>query len=67
MSAAIWSAASASMTRRIVVFAIDVSGHGVASAMMTARLAGLLSGSSPDQNLAFRNGRRQATMRCRPN
>ncbi len=39
---------------RIGVFAVDVSGHGVASAMMTARLAGLLSGTSPDQNIALR-------------
>lgn len=38
---------------RIAVYAIDVSGHGVASAMMTARLAGLLTGSTPDQNLVF--------------
>jgi sigma-B regulation protein RsbU (phosphoserine phosphatase) len=41
---------------RVVVYAIDVSGHGVASAMMTARLAGFLTGSSPDQNLAFLKG-----------
>ncbi|MFZ1470938.1 MAG: SpoIIE family protein phosphatase [Paracoccaceae bacterium] len=40
--------------RRVAVYSVDVSGHGVASAMMTARLAGYLSGSSPDQNLAFR-------------
>ena len=39
--------------RRVVVYSIDVSGHGVASAMMTARLAGLLTGSSADQNLAY--------------
>ena len=39
--------------RRIAVYSVDVSGHGVASAMMTARLAGYLSGNSPDQNLAF--------------
>ena len=39
--------------RRIAVFSVDVSGHGVASAMMTARLAGLLSGGSPDQNIAL--------------
>ncbi|GLS86311.1 fused response regulator/phosphatase [Cypionkella aquatica] len=39
---------------RIVVYSVDVSGHGVASAMMTARLAGLLSGASPDQNIALR-------------
>ena len=39
---------------RLAVYSVDVSGHGVASAMMTARLAGLLSGSSPDQNIALR-------------
>ena len=47
--------------RRVAVYSVDVSGHGVASAMMTARLAGYLSGSSPDQNLAFQqlpDGRR---------
>jgi phosphoserine phosphatase RsbU/P len=41
---------------RVVVYSIDVSGHGVASAMMTARLAGFLTGSSPEQNLAFQKG-----------
>jgi sigma-B regulation protein RsbU (phosphoserine phosphatase) len=41
-------------SQRLVVYSVDVSGHGVASAMMTARLAGLLSGSSPDQNIALR-------------
>lgn len=35
------------------VFSLDVSGHGVASALMTARLAAYLSGSLPDQNLAI--------------
>lgn len=40
---------------RIALFSVDVSGHGVASAMMTARLAGLLSGASPDQNIALRH------------
>jgi sigma-B regulation protein RsbU (phosphoserine phosphatase) len=39
---------------RISLYSVDVSGHGVASAMMTARLAGLLSGGSPDQNIAIR-------------
>ncbi|MEM9855451.1 MAG: PP2C family protein-serine/threonine phosphatase, partial [Pseudomonadota bacterium] len=34
-------------------YAIDVSGHGVSSALMTARLAGYLSGSNPHQNLAI--------------
>lgn len=38
---------------QIGIFAVDVSGHGVASALMTARLAAYLSGSSPDQNLAL--------------
>ncbi|MEM8632709.1 MAG: SpoIIE family protein phosphatase [Pseudomonadota bacterium] len=37
----------------IGIFAIDVSGHGVSSALMTARLAGLLSGASPSQNIAL--------------
>jgi sigma-B regulation protein RsbU (phosphoserine phosphatase) len=41
---------------RVAVYAIDVSGHGVASAMMTARLAGFLTGSSPEQNLAYGKG-----------
>jgi len=41
---------------RIGVYSVDVSGHGVASAMMTARLSGLLSGSSPDQNVALTVG-----------
>ncbi len=40
--------------RRVAIFAIDVSGHGVASAIMTARLAGVLSGSAPEQNIALR-------------
>lgn len=39
---------------RVVVFAVDVSGHGVASAMMCARLAGFLTGSVPGQNIALR-------------
>jgi len=37
----------------IGVFSIDVSGHGVASAIIAARLAGLLSAASPDQNIAL--------------
>lgn len=41
---------------RVGVYSVDVSGHGVASAMMTARLSGLLSGSSPDQNVALTEG-----------
>ncbi|MFT6450585.1 MAG: sigma-B regulation protein RsbU (phosphoserine phosphatase) [Halocynthiibacter sp.] len=39
---------------QIGAFSIDVSGHGVASALMTARLAAYLSGASPSQNLALK-------------
>jgi sigma-B regulation protein RsbU (phosphoserine phosphatase) len=49
--------------RRVVVYSVDVSGHGVASAMMTARLAGLLSSTFADQNIALTTdayGRRAA-------
>jgi phosphoserine phosphatase RsbU/P len=35
------------------LFAIDVSGHGISSALMTARLAGYLSSALPDQNIAL--------------
>jgi sigma-B regulation protein RsbU (phosphoserine phosphatase) len=37
--------------QRIGLFAVDVAGHGVASAMMAARLAGLLSAASPEGNM----------------
>ncbi|MGO4851933.1 PP2C family protein-serine/threonine phosphatase [Phaeovulum sp. W22_SRMD_FR3] len=39
--------------RRVGVYGIDVSGHGITSALMTARLAGYLSGTSPEQNIAL--------------
>ncbi|AMY71771.1 SpoIIE family protein phosphatase [Frigidibacter albus] len=39
--------------RRVGLFSIDVSGHGITSALMTARLAGLLSGTSPEQNIVL--------------
>lgn len=38
---------------KLGLFAIDVSGHGVSSALMTARLAGYLSAAAPDQNVAL--------------
>ncbi|WP_347311752.1 PP2C family protein-serine/threonine phosphatase [Defluviimonas sp. SAOS-178_SWC] len=38
---------------RVGFFSIDVSGHGITSALMTARLAGYLSGNSPEQNMAL--------------
>lgn len=36
------------------LYALDVSGHGISSALMTARLAGYLSSAAPDQNVALR-------------
>ena len=39
--------------RRVGLFAIDVSGHGVTAALLAARLAGLFSGASPEQNIAL--------------
>lgn len=38
---------------RIGLYGIDVSGHGISSALMTARLAGYLSSAAPDQNVAL--------------
>lgn len=39
--------------REIGVYSVDVSGHGVASALMTARIAGFFSDSAPDRNIAL--------------
>ncbi len=39
---------------RIGLFAFDVSGHGVSSALMTARLAGYLSTSDPSNSIAMK-------------
>lgn len=43
---------------RLGLYSIDVSGHGVASALMTARVAAHLSATTIDQNIALtsRNG-----------
>ncbi|WP_172327721.1 PP2C family protein-serine/threonine phosphatase [Mangrovicoccus sp. HB161399] len=38
---------------QIGLYAIDVSGHGITSALLTARLAGYLSSTSKDQNIAL--------------
>ena len=38
---------------RVGLHAIDVSGHGVTSALLTARLAGLFSGAIPEHNIAL--------------
>ena len=43
---------------RIALYSIDVSGHGIASALLTGRLAGLFPWRSRRGNIAFRrNGR----------
>lgn len=39
---------------RVGLYGIDVSGHGISSALMTARLAGYLSATAPGQNVALR-------------
>jgi len=38
---------------KLGLYAIDVSGHGITSALMTARLASSFSAIAPDQNLAL--------------
>ena len=35
------------------LYAVDVSGHGVSSALMTARIASYFSGAAPDRNMAL--------------
>ncbi|WP_187428553.1 Sensor histidine kinase RcsC [Roseobacter fucihabitans] len=47
------------------LFAIDVSGHGISSALMTARLAGYLSATALDQNVALEK-LTDGTFRSRP-
>ena len=37
----------------LALYCIDVSGHGITSAMVTARVAGYLSAKFPDQNLGI--------------
>ncbi|QYX57012.1 SpoIIE family protein phosphatase [Roseovarius sp. SCSIO 43702] len=50
---------------RVGLYSIDVSGHGISSALMTARLAGYLSASAPDQNVALeRDGKGGYVMRA---
>lgn len=42
---------------QVGLYGIDVSGHGISSALMTARLAGYLSAHTPEQNIALLAGR----------
>ncbi|UXU76260.1 fused response regulator/phosphatase [Paracoccus sp. SMMA_5_TC] len=46
--------------QRVGIFALDVAGHGVAAALLSARLAALLS-VSPDHNIALRQTDRGET------
>jgi len=41
---------------RVGLYLVDVSGHGVASALMTARIAALLGGDTPERNMALEHG-----------
>lgn len=41
--------------RQMAFYNIDVSGHGITSAMMTARLAGYLSSTHMEQNVGIKN------------
>jgi sigma-B regulation protein RsbU (phosphoserine phosphatase) len=41
---------------RLAFYAVDVSGHGVASAILAARLAGMFTSSMPDGNVAVSMG-----------
>lgn len=38
---------------RVAMYSIDVSGHGIASALLTARLSSYLSDGAPGQNIAL--------------
>ena len=50
---------------RIGVYGIDVSGHGIASALLAARLAGQLAGPASDRSLSFEDGP-DGTVRLKP-
>ncbi|MBJ3761564.1 SpoIIE family protein phosphatase [Maribius pontilimi] len=47
---------------RMGVFSLDVSGHGIASALITARLSASLSGNIPGQNVALQQDGDRLTM-----
>ncbi|SFB05107.1 sigma-B regulation protein RsbU (phosphoserine phosphatase) [Poseidonocella pacifica] len=51
--------------RRVALFSLDVSGHGISSALMTARLAGYLSPTAPGYNVALRKDS-DGTYRAQP-
>ena len=51
---------------RIGVYSIDVSGHGVAAAMLGARIAGLFTGGDRNQNIALDRDLATGEMRAWP-
>ncbi len=51
---------------RIGIYSIDVSGHGVAAAMLGARIAGLFTGGDRTQNIALRPDPDTGHMRACP-
>ncbi len=50
---------------RIGVYSIDVSGHGVAAAMLGARIGGLFAGGAQSQNIALTRDRHTGTVIAR--
>ena len=50
--------------RRLGLYAIDVSGHGMAAALLTTRLAGLFSTAAAERNIALQSGPRGAEPRA---
>lgn len=51
--------------RQLGLFSLDVSGHGVSSALLTARLSALLSSAQPERNvLIVRDAAGQPVARC---
>ena len=50
----------------LAVFSVDVAGHGIASALMTARIAGHLSAASPERNVALSRNDDGALFMARP-
>ncbi|MGY6548535.1 MAG: SpoIIE family protein phosphatase [Roseinatronobacter sp.] len=53
-------------SRRIGLYAIDVSGHGVAAAMLGARIAGLFSTGDCSQNIALERDPATGEMAAKP-
>lgn len=42
--------------RHLAVYSVDVSGHGVAAAMLAARVAGMFGNAAPDSNICWPHG-----------